>query len=62
MQAIRRSDDFIRALLSVWPGPVYIISDHGMHRQNDGGYHGAFRYEDMVVPFITVKGKGATSP
>jgi len=43
-------------------GSVYILSDHGMHRQNNEGYHGIFRYEDMVVPFITVKGKGATTP
>lgn len=62
MEAIRRSDDYIRALVKAWSGPVYIVSDHGMHQQNDEGYHGVFRYEDMVVPFIAVRGKGATAP
>ncbi len=56
MDAIRRNDDYVKELVEAWSGPVYILADHGMHTQGDEGVHGAFRYEDMVVPFIIAKG------
>jgi hypothetical protein len=27
-----------------------------MHKTNEGGAHGQFRYEDMVVPYILTDG------
>lgn len=45
-------DQYVGALLSVWPGPVLVVADHGMHETNEGGRHGQFRYEDMFVPII----------
>jgi hypothetical protein len=35
---------------------VIITSDHGMHSTDTGGYHGVFRYEDMIVPYIITEG------
>jgi hypothetical protein len=55
-ETISRSDDYVKALVEAWSGPVYILADHGMHVKEDMGYHGVFRYEDMVVPFIITEG------
>jgi hypothetical protein len=55
-ETIRRNDDYVKALVEAWSGPVYILADHGMHAKGDLGYHGVFRYEDMVVPFIITEG------
>lgn len=45
-------DQYVGELLSVWPGPVLVVADHGMHETSEGGSHGQFRYEDMFVPII----------
>jgi len=45
-------DQYVAALLDVWPGPVLVVSDHGAHSNDQGGDHGEFRYEDMFVPVI----------
>ncbi len=56
MEVIARTDEDIKELISRWKGKVIITSDHGMHSAADGGDHGEFRYEDMIVPYIILKG------
>ncbi|MBS7526899.1 alkaline phosphatase family protein [Fusibacter paucivorans] len=40
----------LRALMSA-ETKVVITADHGMHDTADGGDHGDFRYEDLIVPY-----------
>lgn len=49
-------DGYIGDLVEKWSGKVIITSDHGMHLTEDGGNHGEFRYEDMIVPYIILEG------
>ncbi|MGI5838680.1 MAG: alkaline phosphatase family protein [bacterium] len=45
-------DGYIGQLREGWTGKIIVLSDHGMHRTEDGGSHGEFRSEDMFVPYI----------
>jgi len=56
-EAIRTIDSFIEKLVESWGGITIITSDHGMHSEEDGGSHGQFRYEDLVVPYILINRK-----
>src|SRR6056297_111067 len=49
-------DKYVEELVSKWQGKVIITADHGMHKTEDGGSHGEFRYEDMIVPFGIFEG------
>jgi len=48
-------DGYIEDFISKWDGKVIITTDHGMHKVDDAGDHGEFRYEDMIVPYISIK-------
>lgn len=50
-------DQYVGELLAAWPGPVLVVADHGMHETAEGGSHGDFCYEDMLVPLITFPGR-----
>lgn len=56
MERIENTDKYISKLISEWNGRVIITSDHGMHSTTEGGSHGEFRYEDIIVPYILTKG------
>jgi len=56
MEFIKRVDGYVEELVSNWNGKVIITADHGMHSTEDGGDHGEFRYEDMVVPYMILDG------
>ena len=56
MDAISKVDGYIEQLVQGWDGKVIILSDHGMHSTPEGGSHGVFRYEDLVVPYILAEG------
>lgn len=56
MERISIIDGYIEELVKGWEGKVIITSDHGMHNTAEGGEHGSFRYEDMVVPYILMEG------
>jgi hypothetical protein len=58
MERIKTTDGYVNELVSRWSGKVIITADHGMHSTSDGGGHGEFRYEDMIVPYIICDGKG----
>lgn len=45
-------DGYVETLAEMWDGHLIVITDHGMHATDDGGDHGEFRYEDMVIPFM----------
>ncbi len=55
MKTIKNIDAYIEKLLDNWEGKAIITSDHGMHSTGVGGDHGAFRHEDMIVPYILIK-------
>lgn len=46
---------YVEELISNWTGNIIITSDHGMHNTLDGGNHGEFRYEDLIVPYYRGK-------
>jgi len=48
-------DGYIEDFILKWDGKVIITTDHGMHKVDDAGDHGEFRYEDMIVPYISIK-------
>lgn len=56
LDAIERLDGYLHQLVSAWNGPVIVFSDHGMHEIPEGGYHGAFRVEDMMIPYWIIDG------
>jgi len=58
MDEIKRLDMYVKELVSMWEGNVIITADHGMHSTEDGGSHGEFRYEDMIVPYIVFSPSG----
>lgn len=45
-------DGYVETLAKAWDGKVIIVSDHGMHNSNDGGDHGEFRHEDLLIPYV----------
>jgi hypothetical protein len=56
MEKIQTIDSYIEQLSSKWQGKIIITSDHGMHDTAEGGNHGEFRFEDMIVPYIIIDG------
>lgn len=58
MEAISRTDGYVRELVSRWKGKVIITADHGMHSTPEAGNHGEFCYEDLIVPYIITDGEG----
>ena len=56
MGKIAEVDGYVKELVENWSGQVIITADHGMHSTEDGGCHGEFRYEDMVIPYIMTEG------
>lgn len=56
MKVIAKTDEYIKELASKFEGKIIITADHGMHSTKDGGDHGEFRYEDMIVPYIILEG------
>lgn len=56
MEVITKIDKYVEELVSNWNGKVIITADHGMHSTEDGGDHGQFRYEDMIVPYMIIGG------
>ncbi len=56
LEKLEELDDYVKQLVSAWEGTVIITSDHGMHTTEEGGYHGDFRYEDLIVPYWLIKG------
>lgn len=56
MDAIKTVDGYIGSLTAKWHGEVIIVSDHGMHSTQNGGDHGTFTSEDMIVPYIITQG------
>lgn len=45
-------DGYVETLSKMWDGHLIVVTDHGMHTTLDGGDHGEFRYEDMIIPFM----------
>lgn len=54
MESISTIDSYVEDIVSRWDGIVIITADHGVHDVEDGGDHGDFRYEDLVVPYIII--------
>ena len=51
-QTISEIDAFLQILVEQFDGRVIITSDHGLHETPDGGNHGLFLPEDMLVPYV----------
>lgn len=56
MAKIEEVDGYVKELVKNWHGKVIITADHGMHSTENGGSHGEFRYEDMIIPYIMAEG------
>lgn len=56
METIKKIDGYVKELAANWNGKIIITADHGMHKTSDGGDHGIFRYEDLVVPYFVIEG------
>jgi len=56
IKAAKQVDAYIKDMVSKWHGEVIITSDHGMHSAKTAGDHGSFAYEDMIVPYMIIKG------
>jgi len=52
MLKIEEMDGYARALCESFDGRVIITADHGLHETEEGGGHGLFLPEDMLVPYI----------
>lgn len=57
METIEIIDEYVKELAANWRGRIIVTSDHGMHKTRDGGTHGVFRYEDLVVPYFLFEGE-----
>ena len=53
MDKLREVDGYVKALADSFSGRLIITADHGMHKTSDGGSHGVFRYEDIIIPYIS---------
>lgn len=51
-EKINEIDGYVKALLEAFDGLTIITADHGQHETPEGGSHGEFLPEDMVVPYI----------
>ncbi|MBA1334486.1 MAG: hypothetical protein HPY66_2335 [Firmicutes bacterium] len=58
MEAVSRTDGYVKELVSRWKGKVVITADHGMHSTPEAGDHGSFCFEDLIVPYIITDGEG----
>lgn len=56
IQKIVEVDRYVEALVATWHGKVIIVADHGMHQTADGGSHGEFRAEDLLIPYLLING------
>jgi hypothetical protein len=56
MKAINKIDNYISQLAQNWHGKIIMTSDHGIHSTGSGGYHGDFRFEDLIVPYLIFEG------
>lgn len=45
-------DDYTRDIVKNYRGDIIITADHGMHDEDDGGSHGIFCSEDLLIPII----------
>lgn len=54
MDKLHEVDGYIAQLADNFNGRLIISADHGMHETADGGSHGEFRYEDIMIPYISV--------
>jgi len=52
MLIINEIDGYVQALAEGFDGRVIITADHGLHATENGGDHGLFIPEDMIVPYI----------
>ncbi len=52
---LQKMDQEIGALVADFDGKVFLVTDHGMHKEGTAGNHGSMRYEDMVTPMIYLK-------
>lgn len=57
MKTIKTIDEYVKELSASWKGKIIITSDHGMHKTPEGGTHGMFRYEDLIVPYFLLEGE-----
>ena len=53
---ISEMDEYLRQLREAWSGTIVMTADHGMHSTSDGGDHGMFCVEDMIVPYWILEG------
>jgi hypothetical protein len=56
MERVMTIDGYTRQLVENWEGKVIIVADHGMHSTSDGGSHGEFRSEDLIIPYQITEG------
>ena len=52
LQKINEIDGYVQALCEGFDGKIIITADHGLHGTEEGGDHGKFLPEDMIVPYI----------
>lgn len=57
LERIKVTDGYIRQLADSWSGKLIIVSDHGMHKTEEGGDHGDFIAQDMYVPILVTDGE-----
>jgi len=51
LSRLEELDGYLHILSDLWKGNILIISDHGMHEEENGGNHGTDMEEDTIVPF-----------
>jgi len=52
---IKEIDSYVRTLCEGFDGRAIVTSDHGRHATEDGGNHGQFLSEDMIVPYVIIE-------
>ena len=52
MEYIKKVDEYMETLSSLWQGTIIFTADHGMHETVEGGNHGLCKMSDMVVPYF----------
>lgn len=55
-ERMRVTDEYVRALAENFSGKVIVTADHGLHEDGDGGAHGEYTREDMLVPYFIFDG------
>ncbi len=56
METLSVLDGYLQEISSFWPGDILIMPDHGMRKTPEGGNHGRFYYQDLIVPFFHLQG------